>query len=305
MCFLLYLFNIYESSQFVSCDRFCYFCVFFVISFNIYESCQFVFCDRFCYFCVFFVISFNIYESCQFVSCDRFCYFCVFFVISFNIYESCQFVSCDRFCYFCVFFVSYIFYMKVVNLFLPTYFVIFVFFCYIFQDLWQLSICFLWQILLFLCIFCYIFLRSMKVVNLFLVTDFFFFRYIFLTYMKVVNLFLVTGLCWCSHPISLRSLTWLWWIACTWWWNSGYQNCRRESNSWPIISSSMCSSPQPPVNCRYNLIVFTTFSNKPCFSSLDSFLFCWAAFLSISLLASLFLFLRPCLIHARMSDRNG
>ena len=40
------------------------------------------------------------------------------------------------------------------------------------------------------------------------------------------------------------------------------------------------------------------------------FLFCWAAFLSISLLASVFpvslplsfLFLRPCLIHARMHD---
>ena len=49
---------------------------------------------------------------------------------------------------------------------------------------------------------------------------------------------------------------------------------------------------------------------RPCFSSSDVFLFCWAAFLSISLLASVFpvslplffLFLRPCLIHARMPD---
>ena len=48
----------------------------------------------------------------------------------------------------------------------------------------------------------------------------------------------------------------------------------------------------------------------PCFGSSDVFLFCWAAFLSISLLASVFpvslplffLFLRPCLIHARMPD---
>ena len=47
---------------------------------------------------------------------------------------------------------------------------------------------------------------------------------------------------------------------------------------------------------------------RPCFSSSDVFLFCWAAFLSISLLASVFpvslplffLFLRPCLIHARI-----
>ena len=42
----------------------------------------------------------------------------------------------------------------------------------------------------------------------------------------------------------------------------------------------------------------------PCLSSSDVFLFCWAAFLSISLLPlfflSLFLFLWPCLIHARM-----
>ena len=52
------------------------------------------------------------------------------------------------------------------------------------------------------------------------------------------------------------------------------------------------------------------FSLSPCFSSSDVFLFCWAAFLSISLLASVFpvslplffLFLRPCLIHARMPD---
>ena len=49
---------------------------------------------------------------------------------------------------------------------------------------------------------------------------------------------------------------------------------------------------------------------RPCFSSSDVFLFCWAAFLSISLLASVFpvslplffLFLRPCLIHARMPN---
>ena len=49
---------------------------------------------------------------------------------------------------------------------------------------------------------------------------------------------------------------------------------------------------------------------RPCFSSSDVFLFCWAAFLSISLLASVFpvslplffLFLRPFLIHARMPD---
>ena len=49
---------------------------------------------------------------------------------------------------------------------------------------------------------------------------------------------------------------------------------------------------------------------RPCFSSSDVLLFCWAAFLSFSLLASVFpvslplffLFLRPCLIHARMPD---
>ena len=49
---------------------------------------------------------------------------------------------------------------------------------------------------------------------------------------------------------------------------------------------------------------------RPCFSSSDVFLFCWAAFLSISLLASVFpvslplffLFLRPCLIHARLPE---
>ena len=49
---------------------------------------------------------------------------------------------------------------------------------------------------------------------------------------------------------------------------------------------------------------------RPCFSSSDVFLFCWAAFPSIILLASVFpvslplffLFLRPCLIHARMPD---
>ena len=47
----------------------------------------------------------------------------------------------------------------------------------------------------------------------------------------------------------------------------------------------------------------------PCLSSSDVFLFCWAAFLSISLLPLFFLslflfflFLRPCLIHARMPD---
>ena len=51
---------------------------------------------------------------------------------------------------------------------------------------------------------------------------------------------------------------------------------------------------------------------RPCLSSSDVFLFCWAAFLSNSLLASVFpvslplffLFLRPCLIHARMPDRS-
>ena len=49
---------------------------------------------------------------------------------------------------------------------------------------------------------------------------------------------------------------------------------------------------------------------RPCFSSSDVFLFCWAAFLSISLLASVFpvslplffLFFRPCLIHARLPE---
>ena len=49
---------------------------------------------------------------------------------------------------------------------------------------------------------------------------------------------------------------------------------------------------------------------RPCFSSSDVFLFCWAAFLSISLMASVFpvslplffLFFRPCLIHARMPE---
>ena len=49
-----------------------------------------------------------------------------------------------------------------------------------------------------------------------------------------------------------------------------------------------------------------------CFSSSNMFLFCWAAFLSISLLASVFpvslplflLFLRLCLIHARMLHRG-
>ena len=48
---------------------------------------------------------------------------------------------------------------------------------------------------------------------------------------------------------------------------------------------------------------------RPCFSSSDVFFF-WAAFLSISLLASVFpvslplffLFLRPCLIHARLPE---
>ena len=48
----------------------------------------------------------------------------------------------------------------------------------------------------------------------------------------------------------------------------------------------------------------------PCFSSSDVFLFCWAAFFSISLLASVFpvslplffLFFRPCLIHARLPE---
>ena len=47
---------------------------------------------------------------------------------------------------------------------------------------------------------------------------------------------------------------------------------------------------------------------RPCICSSHVFLFCWAAFLPISLLASVFpvslplffLFLRPCLIHARM-----
>ena len=46
-----------------------------------------------------------------------------------------------------------------------------------------------------------------------------------------------------------------------------------------------------------------------CFSSSDVFLFCWAAFLSISLLplsfiSIVFLLFRPCLIHARMPDRG-
>ena len=49
---------------------------------------------------------------------------------------------------------------------------------------------------------------------------------------------------------------------------------------------------------------------RPCFGSSDVFLFCWAAFLSISLLASVFpvslplffLFFRPCLIHARLPE---
>ena len=44
----------------------------------------------------------------------------------------------------------------------------------------------------------------------------------------------------------------------------------------------------------------------------DVFLFCWAAFLSISLLASVFpvslplffLFFRPCLVHARLPERG-
>ena len=51
---------------------------------------------------------------------------------------------------------------------------------------------------------------------------------------------------------------------------------------------------------------------RPCFRSSNVFLFCWAAFLSISLLASVFpvslplffLFFRPCLIHARMPERG-
>ena len=49
---------------------------------------------------------------------------------------------------------------------------------------------------------------------------------------------------------------------------------------------------------------------RPCFCSPNVFLFCWAAFLSISLLASVFpvslppffLFLRPCLIHVWMPE---
>ena len=49
---------------------------------------------------------------------------------------------------------------------------------------------------------------------------------------------------------------------------------------------------------------------RPCFCSSDRFLFCWAAFLSISLQAFVFpvslllffLFLRPFLIHARMLE---
>ena len=51
-------------------------------------------------------------------------------------------------------------------------------------------------------------------------------------------------------------------------------------------------------------------ADRPCFNSSDTFLFCSAVFLSISLLASLFpvtlpffsFFLRPCLIHAWMPD---
>ena len=49
---------------------------------------------------------------------------------------------------------------------------------------------------------------------------------------------------------------------------------------------------------------------RPCFSSSDKFLFCWTASFSsnswplsfLSLFLSFFLFLRPCLIHARMPD---
>ena len=52
------------------------------------------------------------------------------------------------------------------------------------------------------------------------------------------------------------------------------------------------------------------YSGRPYFSSSNRFSFCWAAFLFISLLASVFpvslplffLFLRPCLIHAQIPD---
>ena len=68
----------------------------------------------------------------------------------------------------------------------------------------------------------------------------------------------------------------------------------------PIIATSIIMLGYVPELCL----------GRPCFSSSDVFLFCWAAFLSISLLASVFsvslplffLFLRPCLIHARMPD---
>ena len=48
-------------------------------------------------------------------------------------------------------------------------------------------------------------------------------------------------------------------------------------------------------------------ADRPCFSSSDMFFFCWTAFLSLSVLASVslplfFLFLLPCLIHAQMPD---
>ena len=57
-------------------------------------------------------------------------------------------------------------------------------------------------------------------------------------------------------------------------------------------------------------IVTLSCASRPCFSSSDRFLFYWAAFLSISLLASVFpislplsfLFLQLCLIHARLPD---
>ena len=63
-------------------------------------------------------------------------------------------------------------------------------------------------------------------------------------------------------------------------------------------------------NCWAFLILHDLSLCGPCFSSSNVFLFCWAAFLSISLLASVFpvpfplsfLFLQHCLIHARMSE---
>ena len=61
---------------------------------------------------------------------------------------------------------------------------------------------------------------------------------------------------------------------------------------------------QVPLFCLPELYL-----DKPYFISSDGFLFCWAALLSASwplfpVSCSFFLFLGPCLIHARMPDRN-